>query len=97
MVLRLRAAAAVWTAMSADPVMVVPCVDALMDAVPALNADTSPLGETVATDGLLDDQLNVNPDIELLAESKAVAPSCCVWVGTSVAWLGLTLILFTVG
>ena len=69
-----------------------PSLVAVMIAVPGVNAVTSPLPETVATDVLLELQLTVLPVSAAPEASFGVAVSWIVASGTSVAsWLTATL------
>jgi hypothetical protein len=70
---------------------------AVIVAVPAATAVTTPLDETVATDAALELHVTVCPETGLPFPSTGVAVSACVPPTVSVAELGETFTLATVG
>ena len=74
-----------------------PSLAAVTVVEPAATPVTSPLAVTVATPVLLLDQVTVLPVSTAPVESRVVAVSCTVCVGSTLADAGLTLIEATGG
>src|SRR6266516_6798538 len=87
--LKLTDATGTMTVIAALPLL--PSLAAVMLAVPAASAVTSPLPFTVATPGASLDQVIVRPESGLPLASSSVAVSCCVAPAYIDAVAGLTL------
>src|SRR6266568_684837 len=87
--LKLTDATGTMTVIAALPLL--PSLVAVMVAVPAASAVTSPLPFTVATPGASLDQVIVRPESGLPLASSGVAVSCWVPPTTIVAAVGLTV------
>jgi hypothetical protein len=77
-----------------EEVPLFPSLVAVIVAEPGVPAVTRPVGETVATDSSLDDQLTALPTSTLFA-SLVSAESCCVEPATILAVTGLTVTVAT--